>query len=219
MFWILMFILEEFRQYYFGDSQTKVIKNRLRQYLANQWNYLDISGCLVFIIGMSLRLIAFARHAEGVFIAARLVLCIDLCIWYMRLLHLSIVFKSLGPKLVMIQKMIQDLMFFMSIIAIFVCAFGVTTQATMYPGSQLNFKLIQNIINKGYWPVYGEMKILDELDQCVKKTAAGCPDSTGVVFSYVALMIYMVIANVLLINLLIAMFSSTFQDVQDSKYL
>ncbi len=61
------------------------------------------------------------------------------------------------------------------------------------------------------------MKILDELGECVNKTSDACPDSTGVVFSYIALMFYMVIANVLLINLLIAMFSSTFQDVQDSK--
>jgi hypothetical protein len=39
----------------------------------------------------------------------RIVLCIDLLIWYLRLLHVSIVFKSLGPKLVMIQKMVIEL--------------------------------------------------------------------------------------------------------------
>lgn len=130
----------------------------------------------------------------------------------MKLLHLSIVFKSLGPKLVMIQKMIQDLMFFMCIIAIFVSAFGVTTQATLYPSrNQLNFKLLRNVINKGYWPIYGEMKILDELGDCTYDPAFNkttCPENSGVVFSYIALMIYMVIANVLLINLLIAMFRS-----------
>jgi len=161
-----MFILEELRQYLFGGSQTKVIKNRLRQYLANHWNYLDINGCLVFIVGMSLRIIAFFQHSEALFTTARLVLCIDLFIWYMRLLHLSIVFKSLGPKLVMIQKMIQDLMFFMSIIAIFVCAFGVTTQAMMHPGSQLGFKLIQSIVNKGYW--YKHL-FLKKLGQVIEK--------------------------------------------------
>lgn len=65
---------------------------------------------------------------EITFASFRIVLCADLWLWYLRLLHLSIVFKSLGPKLVMIQKMVKDLIFFMSIIAIFVCAFGVTTQ-------------------------------------------------------------------------------------------
>lgn len=96
-----------------------------------------------------------------------------------------------------------------------------------------------NILNKAYWPIYGEMKILDELSECLESDAGACENS-GVVFSYIFLMIYMIIANVLLVNLLIAMFrywprfacvnisiiiglnlysyiwSSTFQDVQDN---
>ncbi len=51
------------------------------------------------------------------------------------------------------------------------------------------------------------MRILDELDECKYELKGSCPETSGVAFSYVALMIYMVIANVLLINLLIAMFS------------
>ena len=36
----------------------------------------------------------------------RMLYAIDLMIWYLRLLHVSILFKSVGPKLVMIQKMV-----------------------------------------------------------------------------------------------------------------
>ena len=50
------------------------------------------------------------------------------------------------------------------------------------------------------------MKILDELDACTPDEHTKCPETSGVAFSFIALMIYMVIANVLLINLLIAMF-------------
>lgn len=85
-------------------------------------------------------------------------MCIDVFIWYFRLLHVFIVFKSLGPKLVMIKKMARDLIFFISIILIFICAFGVITQATMYPGNKLDFNLITNIFDKAYWPIYGELK-------------------------------------------------------------
>ena len=63
-------------------------------------------------------------------------------------------------------------------------------------------------MNKAYWPIYGEMKIFDqdfENDDC-SSSEQGCPENSGVVFSYISLMIYMLIANVLLINLLIAMF-------------
>lgn len=90
-------------------------------------------------------------------------------------------------------------------------------RATMYPGNELNLELIINLINKAYWPIYGEMQILEEImerDTCVKDPNATCPTQSGTYYSYIALIGYMIIANVLLINLLIAMFSSTFQDVQ-----
>ena len=68
-------------------------------------------------------------------------------------------------------------------------------------------------MDKGYWPIYGTMKILDEM--AVKCDSSGdglaqgqvsCPKTSGVVYSYIALVLYMVIANVLLLNILIAMF-------------
>lgn len=77
----------------------------------------------------------------------------------------------------------------------------------MYPGNEFNLELIKNLINKAYWPIYGDMKILDEInenEECKKDSS--CPEPSGAYFSFVALMIYMVVANVLLINLLIAMF-------------
>ena len=70
IYWMFSFALEEFRQYFFGESETKILKNKLMHYFANNWNYLDISGCLVFSIGMSLRFISLSTD-ENLFIAAR----------------------------------------------------------------------------------------------------------------------------------------------------
>ncbi len=52
------------------------------------------------------------------------------------------------------------------------------------------------------------MIILDELTEVDESCAAEgtCPLESGIWFSYIMLMIYMILANVLLINLLIAMF-------------
>ena len=57
-----------------------------------------------------------------------------------------------------------------------------------------------------YWPIYGEMGILEVLksDECEDREF--CLDPMTKAASFVLLMVYMVIANVLLINLLIAMF-------------
>jgi hypothetical protein len=79
----------------------------------------------------------------------------------------------------------------------------------MYPGNQLSMGLFKKIINKAYWPIYGEMKLLEELEvdeEVCSASEDGCPDYVGSAYSFLALMVYMVVANVLLINLLIAMF-------------
>lgn len=96
-------------KYFFGDAETKILKNKLLHYFANNWNYLDISGGLMFTIGMSMRFISIMTKNENLFLTARIILCIDLVAWYMRLLHVSVVFRSLGPKLVMIQKMVSSI--------------------------------------------------------------------------------------------------------------
>jgi hypothetical protein len=88
----------------------------------------------------------------------------------------------------------------------------------MYPSNDFNFALFQSLIDKAYWPIYGEMKILDELSasqNCDNNDSSECPSKSGTVYSYLALLVYMVIAHVLLINLLIAMFGSTFESVHD----
>ncbi len=100
----------------------------------------------------------------------------------------------------------MDLIFFLAILAIFVCLFCVTTQATLYPGNTFNIDLLKKLIDKAYWynhlfiffyllsiiwinflslerPIYGEMKILDEMND--KKTClltGNCPEPSGIAF-------------------------------------
>ena len=97
----------------------------------------------------------------------------------------------------------MDLIFFLAILAIFVCLFCVTTQATLYPGNTFNIDLLKKLIDKAYWynnllfffkhylllgliffsfvrPIYGEMKILDEMND--KKTClltGNCPEPSA----------------------------------------
>lgn len=215
--WIFSFAFEEIRQM-LTDPFTKKFTTRIINYFKDHWNYLDLLGCLVFLIGLTCESISLGLKNEDWFKTSRVILCFDLSIWYIRLLHFLLVFKSLGPKLAMIKKMLRDLIFFISILAIFVCAYGVTTQATMYPNSELGYDLFVSIVNKAYWPLYGEIKILgDDIEgEICKDDPSKCPEQGGVIFSYLLLMVYMMISNVLLLNLLIAMFSSTFQDVQEN---
>lgn len=78
----------------------------------------------------------------------------------------------------------------------------------MYPNSKFNIDLIRKLLSKSYWPIYGTMKILEDFDKYYQgcENRHDCPETLGVGYSYLALMIYMIIVNVLLVNLLIAMF-------------
>jgi hypothetical protein len=78
----------------------------------------------------------------------------------------------------------------------------------MYSNNELNIQLIKQLIDKAYWPIFGELRILDEINvsHCDADSANACPSKTGIVYSYIFLIVYIIIANVLLINLLIAMF-------------
>ena len=116
---------------------------------------------------------------------------------------------------------------FIILALIFVISFGVITHSSMYPNSKINFDLFKSMIYKAYFPIFGEMSILDDFvkeksDQCssdnndLNNNNNECPQKSGVVFSFYILIFYMIIANVLLINLLIAMFSSTYNKIEEN---
>jgi hypothetical protein len=77
-------------------------------------------------------------------------------------------------------------------------------------------KLIKSLISKAFWPIYGDLKILEEIggensESCLLMPNGGerCLQQNETNFSYFALILYMIIViivNVLLLNLLIAMF-------------
>ena len=71
----------------------------------------------------------------------RFILSIDLSVCFARLLHATIISKNLGPKIIMIKKMLADMGFFMIIFSVFIVSFGVTTQV---------FKKIHLNLNQKY---------------------------------------------------------------------
>lgn len=79
------------------------MRSALSRYLAVFWNQLDVIAIILFYIGFALR---FFPSAEC-FCAARIVLAVDLTIWFIRSLDLCAAVQQLGPKLVMISSMVK----------------------------------------------------------------------------------------------------------------
>jgi len=71
----------------------------------------------------------------------------------------------------------------------------------LYPGSIIDRNLLKEFINLVYWPIYGEMtfkEILNDDKQIFSQEA--------IIYGYIATIIYVCIVNILLINILIAIF-------------
>lgn len=84
-----------------------------------------------------------------------------------------------------------------------------SAQAIIEPYSEHSFNVIFDILDKAYWPIFGELKVLETIsnDTCKEHpNDPACLSPSNYAVSYLLLMIYMIGASVLLINLLIAMF-------------
>ncbi|CAF3921870.1 unnamed protein product, partial [Rotaria sp. Silwood1] len=193
--WVFTLFCEEIRQ--IRANKVHSLYKKIKVYLSIFWNKLDTLAIILFILGCILRFLPINQC----FCFARIVLAIDLCIWYIRTLDIFSAIKRLGPKLVMIGEMIHDLKFFMLMLIVFILAFGVPAYSLLDGIEKHSWHMPRYIINFAYWQIFGE---LQEIDQIEKNY-----ELSGYVMFFL-LVAYMTVANILLINLLIAMFSNTF---------
>ena len=96
-------------------SASKTVGNKLYSYITNGWNIVDVITILLFICGMMFKLIRTDDTLE----AARVILGLNLITFFIRILHIFSVHKELGPKLVMIGRMVSYILFFLGYKLIF----------------------------------------------------------------------------------------------------
>ena len=136
-----------------------------------------------------------------------------------------------------ISKMLFDLLFFVSIISIFIAAFGVSTEGIIYPFGkedgfwniawrpyihlfgELDLDTLDNQLSVGYCKL--RMKLTnassseDDLEECNNNDIYSCdehlPCQYARIIVQIGLAIYMMLASVLMLNLLIAVFSKTYE--------
>ncbi|XP_076806205.1 transient receptor potential cation channel subfamily M member 2-like [Clavelina lepadiformis] len=203
--WILTIGAEEIHDIHY--TKSNVYWKKILIWIRQPENELDVIAFLLFIPGF------FLRNVSSY--TARALLVPSFCIYTMRFFNLFRVNGDLGPKLMMVVKMIKDLAFFLFIWLIFLFAYGVSSQALLYPNEVDVGRVIQGIISKPYWHIYGEL-FLEEVNydpddgqyNCGPSTDRECPTQT--LFVPILLGIYMMLVSVLLLNFLIATFTYTF---------
>ena len=75
-------------------------KSDRKEYFRNDWNKVDMAGCVLFVMSFSLRLGGQLDHARGCYSVAILLL-------YMRFLQVFVVFKTIGLYVFMVRLAVR----------------------------------------------------------------------------------------------------------------
>uniref|UniRef100_A0A673NJ65 Transient receptor potential cation channel, subfamily M, member 4a n=1 Tax=Sinocyclocheilus rhinocerous TaxID=307959 RepID=A0A673NJ65_9TELE len=209
-FWVFTLVCEEIRQ----------VRTVFILYIQDIWNKCDITALALFILGLICRMFPWTYNF------GRAVLCVDYVVFTLRLIHIFAVHKQLGPKIIIVGKMVKDVFFFLFFLGVWLMAYGVANQALLYSYDSRPGWIIRRVFYRPYMHIYGQIP-LDEIDgvcvfvECtdnvtlIHQGAEPCPQSDANWLVLILLSVYLLVTNILLVNLLIAMFSYTFNKVQE----
>ncbi|RXM95122.1 Transient receptor potential cation channel subfamily M member 1 [Acipenser ruthenus] len=201
-------------------SEPGKLKQKINVWLQDYWNITDMVAISVFLMGLLLRLQSQPYMGYG-----RVIYCVDIIFWYIRVLDIFGVNKYLGPYVMMIGKMMVDMLYFVVIMLVVLMSFGVARQAILHPDEEPTWRLARNIFYMPYWMIYGEV-FADQIDRKTRiHTPCGDnlfdedgkrfpPCIPGAWLTPAIMACYLLVANILLVNLLIAVFNNTFFEVK-----
>ncbi|XP_055889921.1 transient receptor potential cation channel subfamily M member 3-like isoform X5 [Biomphalaria glabrata] len=197
--------LEKIRQII--ASEPVNISMKLRVYISQLWNLLDTIGIALFSIGVILRFI------PSTLIDAQIIYSVDVIFWNIRMLEIFSVNKYLGPYVKIMGKLLRDMCYFLTILFIAVTSFGVVRQTVHFQNKDVSWRLrLRNVWYYPYWMIYGEL-FAEEIDPCLDETATDYATHCNIYASWLApafMCIFLLVANILMVNLLIARFNATF---------
>uniref|UniRef100_A0A3Q2DQ28 Transient receptor potential cation channel, subfamily M, member 1b n=2 Tax=Cyprinodon variegatus TaxID=28743 RepID=A0A3Q2DQ28_CYPVA len=202
-------------------SEPGKLKQKISVWMEDYWNITDLAAISTFLLALMLRLQPEPYMGYG-----RVIYCIDIIFWYIRVLDIFGVNKYLGPYVMMIGKMMIDMMYFVVIMLVVLMSFGVARQAILHPDEEPTWRLARNIFYMPYWMIYGEV-FADSIDLYAMEINPPCgehlydedgkklpPCIPGAWLTPAIMACYLLVANILLVNLLIAVFNNTFFEVK-----
>ncbi|CAF3925895.1 unnamed protein product, partial [Rotaria sordida] len=154
----------------FYFQENRYFKGKILTYF--DWNNRLSNLCLLlpayilFYVGLILR---FVLTDINNFSAARIVMAYDLELWFIIAVLFVSIGPNLGPKLVMIRKMTNDLLLFIIVIVVFIFGYGITSRSMTAYGT-IDFdgqQFFRNVVYPVYYFILGnfdsELSQLDEM--------------------------------------------------------
>ncbi|XP_075399456.1 transient receptor potential cation channel subfamily M member 2 isoform X2 [Tenrec ecaudatus] len=223
--WLFSLVCEEMRQL-FCDPEGYGLLKMASLYFSDFWNKLDVGAILLFIAGLTCRLIPATLYA------GRVILSLDFIMFCLRLMHIFTISKTLGPKIIIVKRMMKDVFFFLFLLAVWVMSFGVAKQAILIHNESRVDWIFRGVVYHSYLTIFGQIPAyIDGVNFNPEHCSPNgtdpykpkCPESDWTRhepafpewLTVILLCLYLLFTNILLLNLLIAMFNYTFQQVQE----
>uniref|UniRef100_A0A665WZT2 Transient receptor potential cation channel, subfamily M, member 2 n=1 Tax=Echeneis naucrates TaxID=173247 RepID=A0A665WZT2_ECHNA len=146
--WLFSLVCEEIRQL-FHDPDGFGFRKKARMYINDLWNILDVLSILLFLIGLALRL------TSGLFYVGKIILCIDFVVFCLRLMAIFTISRTLGPKIIIVRRMMMDMFFFMFLLSIWVVAYGVAKQGILIHNEDRLDWIIRGAVYEPYLIIFG----------------------------------------------------------------
>uniref|UniRef100_A0A2K5Q3K5 Transient receptor potential cation channel subfamily M member 8 n=1 Tax=Cebus imitator TaxID=2715852 RepID=A0A2K5Q3K5_CEBIM len=190
---------------------------------------MDTLGLFYFIAGIVFRL--HSSNKSSLY-SGRVIFCLDYIIFTLRLIHIFTVSRNLGPKIIMLQRMLIDVFFFLFLFAVWMVAFGVARQGILRQNEQRWRWIFRSVIYEPYLAMFGQVP--SDVDGttydfahctftgneskplCVELDEHNLPRFPEWI-TIPLVCIYMLSTNILLVNLLVAMFGYTVGTVQENN--
>ncbi|XP_058838515.1 transient receptor potential cation channel trpm isoform X9 [Topomyia yanbarensis] len=188
------------------SSEPVAISHKFSVWAWNMWNPCDAAAIIFFLIGLVLRLRPYTMDI------GRVIYCVDSIYWYLRILNILGVNKYLGPLVTMMGKMVKNMIYFVVLLLVVLMSFGVSRQAILFPNNDASWRLVRDVYYQPYFMLYGEV-FADDIDPPCGEDPSQPQCVTGHWVTPIAMSMYLLIANILLINLLIAVFNNIFIEV------
>ncbi|XP_034070350.1 transient receptor potential cation channel subfamily M member 4-like isoform X2 [Gymnodraco acuticeps] len=221
-FWVFTIVCEEFRETFFLGTM-KTLRQKIRVYIQDVWNKCDLVAIVLFIVGVILRMFDWSYEL------GRDILCVDYMVFTLRLIHIFAIHKQMGPKIIIVGKMMKDIFFFLFFLMVWLMAYGVANQALLYSYDPSLERIFRRVFYRPYLHIFGQIPV-EEMDvgkawdmpcthnvTLIKMGEEPCRTTSSNWLVVILLIVYLLVTNILLINLLIAMFSHTFSEVQGNS--
>ncbi|XP_053575306.1 LOW QUALITY PROTEIN: transient receptor potential cation channel subfamily M member 7-like [Bombina bombina] len=216
--WIVISVIittgvEKIREIFISEAGK--IPQKLKVWFSSYMNINDTVAIITFLVGFGLRMGSGrlvddnTSYDNNIFIAGRLIYCLNIIFWLVRLLDILNVNQDAGPYVLMIGKMVSKMFYIVVIMGLVVICFGVPRKAILYPHAEPSWTLAKDIVFQPYWMTFGEVYAY-EINVCANDSVVPHLCGPGTWITPFLQAVYLFVQYIIMVNLLIAFFNHVY---------